>query len=56
MWRALRRKPSKGSNVMSFRFRRSFKIAPGLRLNVDRKSLSVRGRSQRLWADVGNSR
>ncbi|MER9524110.1 DUF4236 domain-containing protein [Mesorhizobium sp. M0292] len=27
---------------MSFRFRRSFKIAPGLRLNVGRKSLSVR--------------
>lgn len=27
---------------MSFRFRRSFKIAPGLRLNVGRKSLSIR--------------
>jgi hypothetical protein len=27
---------------MSFRFRRNFKIAPGLRLNVGRKSLSVR--------------
>lgn len=27
---------------MSFRFRRSFKIAPGLRLNVGRKSVSVR--------------
>lgn len=27
---------------MSFRFRRSFKIAPGIRLNVGRKSLSVR--------------
>ncbi|MER8672546.1 DUF4236 domain-containing protein [Mesorhizobium sp. M0037] len=27
---------------MSFRFRRSFKIAPGLRLNVGRKGSSVR--------------